>query len=874
MTAEGSVCARASRGRLDLLCLVALASAFALGGVACRALQPVRVDPVAAEATELFGEAEAIDALSAKGDHALEARARARDLAQQALRAAPDWIAPQRLLDDLLRAELRGVEALEVHRDRIATLGETATELYLAGRLEGADGEPRFVRAAELDPASSWARHGLAVSAERRGDLRSAMLHARAACSRARDPWERSFFVSSLARFLAHAGRREEAIELLTDRTKAKDTSAQDKRFLAVEAAGIALDDRDSAESLAAWRHGVDLVRDPELPDPEVETLVAKLRAVSGRDEGGLLALSGALAAKRSPARDRLRAELMLASAPTPLALGLLQRSLADEGRLEPTGPLVRAARFAAGEFGSAVELWLADLPSRVLGPDGLPRDEALARVVRSARALHGAAPDVAAAESWFDFGEALLAAGWYREARALAGALARADFDRALALESRSVIGMQLLDSIDELIRGAGSPAARRFAAARDAVDSAEPVASRRRPPEHGPRDLTDLLSAMGPVFARSPLAANAVARDPILVARELSASPRLDYGMAGEVVHPGPTFSVADERAGLGKAGDPVPGLAHEMEAIHRFALLGELSGAGGPDGTVLARVLLEERRGEHLGVPWSGAVAWCEGADVRSRAEREGARISAAALHEGYWLDIDSVRGERTLFAALRAQFSGPDGAQRVGEALAVTGFALETLGDEDRAQRERTRTGSVLGEASRVRLAILLDRPRSGSGALGDVTLDELAAVTGVHEEGHLTDRTRYLPISKHWGAALAFLVECGFSPTRVAERLEYRAELVALADSPDPRVPLAQILDAAEAGGRGPTAHAAGYETLLEDFLVVLDEELARKPARFPAIDASRTLVHQLHRLPPDDVRALARKLAEKRELVR
>jgi hypothetical protein len=103
---------------------------------------------------------------------------------------------------------------------------------------------------------------------------------------------------------------------------------------------------------------------------------------------------------------------------------------------------------------------------------------------------------------------------------------------------------------------------------------------------------------------------------------------------------------------------------------------------------------------------------------------------------------------------------------------------------------------------------------------------------------------------------------------------VAERLEYRAELVAICDSPDPRVPLAQVLDAADGGGIGPTAHAAGYEELLEDLLGVLDDEAQRDAASFPAVDPGRTLVQQLHRLAPEEIRRLARELASKRGLVR
>jgi hypothetical protein len=869
-----------SRRRLAALVVAGCASAVALGAIACRSLRPVVVHPVAAEASQLLEEAEALDAVGARGPDAAAARERARALAEQAAAAAPDWIAPRRLIDDLLRADLRGVEALDAHYRRLAER-EAAAELYLAGRLEGNDGEPRFVRAADLDPDLAWSRHGLAVSAERLSDWRSAIAHARGALARARDPWERSFFASSLARILARSGKREEAMSVLARRIDAPDIFPRDARSLGAQLAVIALEGRDPSSRLAAFRRGIDLLLDPDLADGEVETLAGTMRAAAGREAGDLVELSSALAAKRTPMRDRIRAEVLLTSNSTPLALGLLERSLSEPGSPEVSAPLIRAARFAAGDFRIGVERWLADLPAAVVDPDGLPRDAALARVVRIARTLEGTPTAAGPAPEWFDFGEALLAAGWFREARSLAGALARADFERALALETRAGAGLAVLDSIDDLIRGADPEAVPRLPGSRGDRDTDGDADGRGRGSggkDRAPRSLTELLSDLGPIFARARGLLGD--RDPAELAREIAASPRLGYGVAGEIVHPGPEFSRADERAGLGRADAPVPGVASAMAAIHRFALLGELSGAGGPDGTVLAGVLTEHKSGEHLGVPWEGWIAWCEGADVRSREVRRGARISAAALHEGYWLDVDSVRGERGQFAALGAQFSGADASERIARALEVRGFEVDAGQDEERSRRDRTRTGASLGEASRVRLAVLRDRagasgpPGANAGSLGVVTLDELTAVTGTHEEGHLTDRTRYLPLSEHWGDVLWFLMESGFSPGRVAERLEYRAELVALADAPDPRIPLAQVLDAAEAGGRGPTAHAAGYLELLKDLLGVFDEALARDPARFPGIDGSRTLVHQLHRLAPGDVRALARELAEKRGLVR
>jgi hypothetical protein len=95
------------------------------------------------------------------------------------------------------------------------------------------------------------------------------------------------------------------------------------------------------------------------------------------------------------------------------------------------------------------------------------------------------------------------------------------------------------------------------------------------------------------------------------------------------------------------------------------------------------------------------------------------------------------------------------------------------------------------------------------------------------------------------------------------------RLEYRAQLVALCVADEPRIPLAQVLDGAEAAadGDGATAHAEAYAELCRDLVAALDERLAQGAPELAALDPGRTLVHQLHRLAPEAVRALALEVA-------
>ena len=87
--------------------------------------------------------------------------------------------------------------------------------------------------------------------------------------------------------------------------------------------------------------------------------------------------------------------------------------------------------------------------------------------------------------------------------------------------------------------------------------------------------------------------------------------------------------------------------------------------------------------------------------------------------------------------------------------------------------------------------------------------------------------------------------------------------------MSLCVSPDPRIPLADLCSAAENDGDGPLQHAEAYRGLLVALLAALDEEIERAPERWPAIDPERTLLHQLHRLAPEEIRALALRLARR-----
>jgi hypothetical protein len=568
----------------------------------------------------------------------------------------------------------------------------------------------------------------------------------------------------------------------------------------------------------------------------------------------------------------------MLEAGSTPLALGLLRRSRAAHGTPGASGLTLRAARFAAGQIDVAVEEWLRDVPREALDSSGMPRDPALRAVVEAARA-HSVRPERATLAA---LGDCLIAAGWFREARSVASVLGADDLDLGLELEGRAAAGLALIEGLVQIVVGLDERERLAVRLAAEGSERANQVLAGLGE-EVEIKDLDSLLAAMAPVVARAQVMLGGEI-DSSRVARELERSPRIRYGPVGSVVHPGPWFSQLDEEQERGKRGEPVPGLARLFARLGRFAVFGELAGDAWPDGTILQRVLVEERAGSHLGVRWSGTVALCEGAELLSRVGRRGAGIAGAAVHEGFWLDFDALRGERDRWAAFERDFATPEGVARLERALATRGLALQSSPSNLGARRrERRAVDTPLGQADRVRLAVLRDRlqapqptpastgPAADAGA-GLVSLDELVRATSLHEEGHLCDRTRFFPISRNLGRVLGLLMDAGFSPSGVARLLEYRAELTALCEAPEPRLVLVSILTGAEASV-DLTAHPPAYRQLLADLVSTLDRELEAHPERWPELDPNRVLLHQLHHLGPERVRELGLLLARRAGLV-
>ncbi len=834
-------------GTLRTADLLPLAAGLLLAVASCAAPAARREPAPPDEAVEAFARARGLRARGAGfGDPELgRALAEAGEL-------APDWVPPRRLEDDLLVAELRQVEALERRRTQRAQRPGDPGPAYLAARLEGGADTAAFEEALRVDRDFAWSLHGRAYGLSlTRAD--GALLREAwgAAMERAATPWEQAYMGHRLARTLQERGETADGVAVLDGLLEEPRLLAPDRAWLEAERAAMALRGADREGRRLAYETGLRLLREEPLDPGTARVLFGALAGADAASDPDRARLEGALAARDEPTRIGLRVELLVARGELASA-----RALAS---LSEDPALVAWARERADLPGygdrpaAAHGRWLAELPQQVLAEDGRPADPRLRRLEGLAREAEARAQEPAA---WEALGGGLLDAGWYAEAESVAARLAELDPAAGLRLREAARAGTALVTALEPRLE--------------EVELGLEPVAPGPARTASG-GGLDDLLRRWAALAAEV-----SGEEDPTARIEAWCEAPRLGPGGLAELVHPGPRFSAADQRAGLGREGEPVPGLAAELDRRGRFAIVGRLFGQA-PDAVVLRRLRVERRSGEHLGVPWSGTVVWGEGVDVRTRPQRAGLSIGGAALHEGYWIDLAEVRPVQRRWDELRRRFAGdaadPDARRRIELALGTRGLRLrEGAGRPASRRRERRALVPTLGQADRVRLALLRERAAGGA-LLGEVTLEEVAGVMAIHEEGHLCDRTRFLPLAEHLPAALAFLLESGFAPRAIQERLEYRAELTALCEVPEPRLVLVDLLSAVDED-LSRLGHGPAYRRLLGDLVRLLDEEREQEPAAWPELSEEHTLVHQLHRIGPERLRELGRTLARREGLLR
>jgi len=291
------------------------------------------------------------------------------------------------------------------------------------------------------------------------------------------------------------------------------------------------------------------------------------------------------------------------------------------------------------------------------------------------------------------------------------------------------------------------------------------------------------------------------------------LSGAPRLDYGVLGTLVDPerllgeDPSSFVLAGRA----LGMPAEVTVYDAEACRRLEL-------PGPDEDYTECLV------RRLRVP--GFLA------------SQGARFTGVGLDRVVFLDVDELD---LRVAATRTADPPVALAPRPAAGLI-----------------ERRDLSEPLDQAARLEWAAFEDDPAG----YRDAVLASLAA----HERQHVRDARAFL--ARGWLGRLGAVAGAGLSPIAVRAELERRAQLAALREAPDPRLPLAlTVASLPVEGERLRDEHALGDRELLEAFVRVLDGGAVVDP-RAHGISRGHVLVQQLERLPGDAIRAIARALPD------
>jgi hypothetical protein len=123
----------------------------------------------------------------------------------------------------------------------------------------------------------------------------------------------------------------------------------------------------------------------------------------------------------------------------------------------------------------------------------------------------------------------------------------------------------------------------------------------------------------------------------------------------------------------------------------------------------------------------------------------------------------------------------------------------------------------------------------------------------------HECGHLVEIRRHFPIVRGLGASLRLFLSAGLCGATVEQTLEMRAQLAAVAYSPEPDLALAEMVLVTPVTSREPEPHPGGYATGLEHLV----RHVHGRPDLYPQIDRAYRILPQLDRLSNEQIRKAA-----------
>lgn len=277
----------------------------------------------------------------------------------------------------------------------------------------------------------------------------------------------------------------------------------------------------------------------------------------------------------------------------------------------------------------------------------------------------------------------------------------------------------------------------------------------------------------------------------------------------------------------------------LVQHFRAYGRYLVVGQRDGEPVEAIVFALATLVPQAPVEVRGVRMAHDLALGYDRVLRSFVDAQGGGLAGACLPDGLWLDADAaLEAQHEALAPLRRD----TGLVAAAEALPLPAAD----GPQGRL---------ALHDPAGVRLRLLAAHAR---GAPGERWAS--LATLHAHEEGHVLDLRRHLPLWQGLPATLGLLAREGFAFARFEAALERRAQLVALAASPHPYLVLAEMVERLPAEERDIDPHSRGYV----DGLARLVAHVAARADLYPQVDRARLVLPQLDRLSPQQLQAAAR----------
>ncbi len=363
--------------------------------------------------------------------------------------------------------------------------------------------------------------------------------------------------------------------------------------------------------------------------------------------------------------------------------------------------------------------------------------------------------------------------------------------------------------------------------------------------------RDFLRLVDVLGDYFEKryKAFVKNRQGRGLAEVLRDVARHARL----IADVPDPGapPVNSFAFLGTVLdGSAAESHP-LVRYFDRFNHYLMVGQR--AGGPSEAIVCERLAFERRANRPRFGRTVAHRYVLGHHVKVRSFRESLDQNLGGVTVGleFFVNMDFVQRWRRAVLGTWRRFSDPDDKADL--------FHDEALRAADRE------AAIALDTPLDVKRRLFFRFCESAGPEAHDV--ERYVEMVRTHEEGHILDAARYLPVTWNLWRGLGLFFENGLSAGAVEGHLEGNAELTALAEGPSPLLSLSQIVGFLPARDAAPP-HSLGYFDVARRICA----EIYDNPKRYPAIDRSRVILQQLDRLTPDELRALGRQLATERNM--